>query len=165
MYACIEEANIIGEYNTVEEYRKRAYNNGVNIPAHEIQGFERVWDSDAPARCIGCKAALPNECSDARCTNCTAAAKTKFKTTCQRARGSQEEECCGEVVNINGCFVCKECGHGALFADQLPEPNSVYATDPPYKVYNDALCMMHNFLEFKNEVVEEEPVTRKRKRL
>ena len=164
-YACIEEANITGEYETVEEYRKKAYSNGVNIPVHEIQGFERVWDPDAPARCIGCKATLPKECSNARCTNCTEAAKTKFKTTCKQARGSQEEECRGDVIKINGCFVCKECGHGAHYAAQLPEPDSVYATAPPYKGYNDALCMMHNFLEFKNEVVEEEPVTRKRKRL
>ena len=61
--------------------------------------------------------------------------------------------------------MCKECGHGANFADQLPEPNSVYATTPPYKGDNDALCMMHNFIEFKNEVVEEEHVAHKRRRL
>ena len=164
-YACIEEANITGEYETVEEYRKKAYSNGVNIPAHEIQGFERVWDPDAPARCIGCKATLPKECSNARCTNCTEATKTNFKTTCKQARGSQEEECRGDVIKINGCFVCKKCGHGAHYAAQHPEPDSVYATAPCYKGYNDALCMMQNFLEFENEVVDDESVTRKRKRL
>ena len=164
VYACIEEANITGEYKSVEEYRKKAYSNGVNIPAREIQGFERVWDADAPARCIGCKAALPKECVDTRCTNCTAAATTKFKTTCQRARGSQEEECGGEVVKINGCFVCNKCGHGARFAAQQPEPTSKYATEQPYKVMNDALCTMHNFIQFKNEVVQEH-VSLKRKRL
>ena len=163
-YACIEKANIIGEYKSVEEYRKKAYSNGVNIPAREIQGFEKVWDADAPARCIGCKAALPKECVDTRCTNCTAAATTKFKTTCQRARGSQEEECGGEVVKINGCFVCNKCGHGARFAAQQPEPTSKYASKQPYKIMNDALCTMHNFIQFKNEVVEEH-VSLKRKRL
>ena len=80
-YARAEEATITGEYESVEEYRRKACNNGVNIPACEIQGFERVWNPDAPSRCHGCKAAMPEACTDTRCTTCIDAAKKEYNTT------------------------------------------------------------------------------------
>ena len=69
-YAGIEEACTKGEYETVEAYRRKAYINGVNIPADEIQGFDKVWNPGTPARCHGCKAALPDEWTSSRCMGC-----------------------------------------------------------------------------------------------
>ena len=137
-YARVKEATIAGEYESVEEYRTKAYTCGVNIPACEIQGFLKVWDENAPARCHGCKAELPKECANIRCTTCIAATKKKYKTTCK--------QCDGEVVAINECFVCTDCGHGATYASNLPTD----ATE-----LNDALCLLNNFLDFNNEEIEE----------
>ena len=58
------------------EYRRKAYTNGVNIPADEIHSFEKVWDPDAPIRCLTCKATVPSE--HLRCADCDA----KVLTTC-----------------------------------------------------------------------------------
>ena len=108
-YARTGEANITGEYKSVEDGRRKAYNNGVHIPACEIQGFEKVWNPDAPARCHGCKAPMPEECTNTKCKTCAAAAKKKYNTTCiQAAHGGERG---GDVAVVNGCFVCKKCGH------------------------------------------------------
>ena len=49
-YDCIKKANIKGDYESVEEYGRMAYSNGISIPADEIQSFEEAWDPKAPAR-------------------------------------------------------------------------------------------------------------------
>ena len=107
---------------------------------------------------------MPEECMDTRCKTCAAAAKKKYKTTCiQAAHGG---ECGGEVAVVNGCFVCKKCGHGATFANERPAYDKLSKTEP-LKSMEEAVCAMHNFREFKNEEVTEEATdtTNKRRRL
>ena len=85
---------------------------------------------------------------------------------CQRASSSHEDshDCGGEVVTVNGCCVCKECGHGGAYASQRPKPNTELPM-APFKDLNNAVCLMHNYFEFKNEEVGEEQKMHKRKRL
>ena len=162
-YARVKEANVSGEYESVDEYRRLAYSNGVDIPAREIQGFEKVWDPDAPARCLVCKAKMPKECTDTKCKTCIVPTKKKYRTTCiQAARGG---ECGGEVAEVNGCFVCKQCGHGATFATAAHiEPEM----PPAIKEMGEVNSRLHNHFNFKTEETEEgieERQGNKRKRL
>ena len=163
-YAGIEHANIEGEYANVEDYRRLAYINGINIPADEIQGFEETWDPNAHARCFGCKAPLPRKSETTKCVGCMEKMIKKYKTTCNQPVGSSSNDamvCGGEVESINGCFVCLTCGHGAARAKESHPGVGVV------QKMQDAANMLHNFFEFNNEEIREEErqETLKRKRL
>ena len=69
--------------------------------------------------------------------------------------------CGGEVESVNGCFVCTTCGHGAARANESRPRVGVV------QKMQDAVNMMHNFFEFKNEEIYEEDRREmlKRKRL
>ena len=152
-YADIEHANIEGEYSSVEDYRRLAYINGINIPAGETQSFEETWDPNAPARCFGCTAPLPNKSETTKCAGCREKMMKTYKTTCKQPVGSNSSdamECGGEVETVNGCFVCTTCGHGATRAKES-RPSAGVAQE-----MQAAVSMLHNFFEFKNEEIYEE---------
>ena len=52
----------------------------------------------------------------------------------------------------------------AAYARTRPQPNTKYSTGL-YKSMEEAVCLLHNFLRFDNEAVEEEVVSKKMKRL
>ena len=160
LYACIGAATINGEYDTVEEYQRKAYTNGVNIPADEIHSFEKVWDPDAPMRCLACKTTVPNE--QPRCADCDAKVQHTFVYTGTQPTSS-ESKCGGDAVLSNRCCVCKHCGYGATFAGENP-PFPARASESVRGVA-DANCMPHNYFHVDTEPIEVEVHSHKRKRL
>ena len=121
-YAHIEEADIKGEYKSEEEYRRKAYTSGVNIPADEIQGFEKNWDLEAPARCMGCKRALQDGYTKSRCPECIATTTMTYHATCTHTANNSNNACGSEAIMCNGRYVCPQCGHGATEAMMQPPP-------------------------------------------
>ena len=163
-YAHIEEADIKGEYKSEEEYRRKAYTSGVNIPADEIQGFEKNWDPEAPARCLGCKRALQDGYTKSRCPECIAAAATVYCATCTGKPSSSSDACGSEASMHNGRYVCGRCGYGAAEATMQP-PSHEHALGI-FKDMNDANNMMANYFNFDMKPISEEAtMTKKRKRL
>ena len=58
-YSKIGQTEDKGDYETVEERRGMAYIKGSQVPPSELCRFERVWYSEAPARCLNCNTAIP----------------------------------------------------------------------------------------------------------
>ena len=70
-----EYAKIADKQGLTEEQQKTFYTMTCKIPPHELTDFERVWDPDAPKRCLDCNKGLggaahaDQDFCDASCQN------------------------------------------------------------------------------------------------
>ena len=53
-------ANVAKREDLTPEQQKTLYSMRCRIPTEELTDFERVWDADAPQRCLGCAKAIHN---------------------------------------------------------------------------------------------------------
>ena len=51
-------ANVAKREDLTPEQQKKLYSMRCRIPTEELTDFERVWDADAPQRCLGCAKAI-----------------------------------------------------------------------------------------------------------
>ena len=115
-YAKISEVDDKGAYEDLETARSSAYTKESRIPPSELQNFQRLWDKNAPSRCLHCNAAVP----DGR-TYCKQHQAAGFKLSCKR-RIAGGLVCGGTIKIINDCHVCNECDWGKKAAEDTWQP-------------------------------------------
>ena len=128
-YAKIAQTVAQGSYKSLAEARKKAYSCEAHIPPWEKQDFQRVWDEDAPARCLECNNPIP----DGQSYCCLEHKNAGTKRVCGRPCGVKEGQddlavahgleehlrCPGEVVDVKGIWVCQLCGHNKDIATKI----------------------------------------------
>ena len=133
-YAKIALTVAQGPYKSLAEARKKAYSCEAHIPPWEKQAFQRVWDEDAPARCLECNDPIP----DGQSYCCPEHKNAGAKRVCGRPCGVKEEQddmkvahgiveflrCPGNVVDVNGIWVCQLCGHNKDIAATYSQSSS-----------------------------------------
>ena len=94
-------ANVAKRKDLTPEQQKTLYSMRCRIPTEELTDFERVWDADAPQRCLGCAKAIHNT-SD----------KGKFCSEACRGGGKLTTciPCGNKVVDQGGVPVCTSVG-------------------------------------------------------
>ena len=68
-YAGIDGATDKGDYSTIEDCRARLYTMECQIPPHELQQFQSIWNTRAPRRCKECNCEVPED-HGTRCKKC-----------------------------------------------------------------------------------------------
>ena len=121
-YANIAETDEKGAYEDLRIARKPAYNKECQIPPQELQGFQRLWDEDAPNRCLECSAHIGDDAKycekhhDAGMTMICRKFIQGVEGPCDEdGYGPLEPTCGGEVVRCeNGMYLCQTCGDEEL---------------------------------------------------
>ena len=128
-YAEIANTEEQGSYKTLAEARSKAYSCESQIPPRERQDFQRVWDENAPARCLECNDPIPDG-YDFCCKKHQYAGAVRV---CGRPCGSKSSgneladahgkevilRCQGKVLEVHGIFVCQDCGHNKEVAAEV----------------------------------------------
>ena len=79
-----------------------------DLAPEDLEGFQQVWDKDAPKRCYECNKATPPGARENRCSpECRGAGK---KLACRVCKSTN-------VSYINEARVCGDCGKGAALAN------------------------------------------------
>ena len=115
-YAKVAEADDKGAYEDLETARLSAYSKESRIPPSELQAFQRVWDKNAPSRCLHCNAAIPDGKS-----YCKLHQAVGIKLFCNRRMGGGEV--CGGLIDVvNEVRVCQKCSGGKETAKDAKQP-------------------------------------------
>jgi len=99
-------ANIVKRNDLTPEQQKTLYSMRCRIPTEELTDFERVWDADAPQRCLGCAKAIHDADKGKFCSEaCRGGGKL---TTCIPCGNKLVDQGGVPVCTSLGCWVAEE---------------------------------------------------------
>ena len=96
-YAGIDGATDNGDYSTIEECRARLYAMECQIPPHELQQFQGIWNTRAPRRCKECNCEVPED-HGTRCKKCLKRPMERTTLTCKAL--DEESKVRGEPLTM-----------------------------------------------------------------
>ena len=115
-YSKTEERAEQGPYPTLALARRQIYSTPCQIPPEEHGEFDRIWDPDAPDRCLEYNCKLPSGAVPGQnCPKHEAAGRNVFcGNVLEYGVDLQVVRRCDSKVGWDaGCLVCAKCGLGA----------------------------------------------------